>query len=90
MEVGLLNPTSMFLSRERLPCESSEKYEKTTTAGKEVTAFLPFLLPPVSPAIALEGELLDRLCQARNFLARLTVVGERIPSVDLFLYAFVR
>ena len=47
-------------------------------------------LPPRDPALAIEGLLADRLRAAEHALARLKLAGEMVPSLDWFLYAFVR
>jgi Fic family protein len=47
-------------------------------------------LPPASPPLLLEGALLDRLRAAEEALTRLAVAGAMVPSIDWFLYAFVR
>ena len=65
-------------------------YERTTIAGEEVAAFIPAPLPPDGPALALDGALLERIGAAEQALARLELAGEMIPSLDWFLYAFVR
>jgi len=63
---------------------------KTTVGGEEVAAFVPYPLPPREPVFdvdAARGRLLARTEQA---LSRLEVAGEMIPSLDWFIYAFVR
>ena len=65
-------------------------YETTTTAGERVAAFVPAPLPPGDPPVALEGPLQDLLREAEHGLAQLDLAGAMIPSVDWFLYAFVR
>ncbi len=64
--------------------------ERTTIGGEEVAAFIPAPLPPRDPPLALEGELLHRLRLAEEALVRLGLAGEMVPSLDWFLYAFVR
>ena len=66
------------------------RYERTAAGGEEVSAFVPFPLPPRDPAIRIEDALADRLLAAEHALARLDLAGEMVPSVDWFVYAFVR
>jgi Fic family protein len=65
-------------------------FEITAIAGENVSSFVPFPLPPEEPLLELEGKLEERLRKAREALARLDLAGEMIPSLDWFLYAFVR
>jgi len=65
-------------------------YERTTVDGKEVAAFIPAPLPPTRPHLAIEGALDERLSAAEQALVRLELAGEMVPSLDWFLYAFVR
>jgi Fic family protein len=65
-------------------------YERTKVAGEEVAAFLPYPLPPRAPALALDPTLVGRLRAAEQALTRLDVAGEMVPSLDWFIYAFVR
>jgi Fic family protein len=65
-------------------------YERTTVLGEEVAAFIPAPLPPVRPRLVMGGAAADRLRVAEQALARLDLAGEMVPSVDWFLYAFVR
>jgi Fic family protein len=57
--------------------------------GEEVAAFVPHALPPVDPPIAVEA-LAERLRAAEQALVRLELAGEMVPSLDWFIYAFVR
>jgi len=66
------------------------RYERTATAGEEVAAFVPLPLPPSAPPLAIEGKIAERLRQAEQALARLDLAGEMVPSIDWFIYAFVR
>jgi Fic family protein len=59
-------------------------------AGEEVSAFVPAPLPPGDPPLALAGPLGERLRAAEQALVRLELAGEMVPSLDWFLYAFVR
>jgi Fic family protein len=62
---------------------------KSTVAGETVAAFVPSPLPPSDPPLALEA-LTDVLPRAEHALARLDLAGEMVPSLDWFIYAFVR
>lgn len=68
----------------------SGRYERTSVAGEEVAAFVPFALPPADPPISISGALTDRLRAAEQALVRLEWAGEMAPSLDWFIYAFVR
>ncbi len=63
---------------------------RTTVAGEEVAAFVPAPLPPGAPALVLEGPALERLGVANHALVRLDLAGGMVPSLDWFIYAFVR
>ena len=63
---------------------------RRTVAGEEVATFVPFPLPPRKPVLNVDGDLAAALRRAENGLARLEVAGEMVPSVDWFIYAFVR
>jgi len=58
--------------------------------GEEVTTFVPEPLPPRAPPLTLSGDLARSLSRAEQALARLEVAGEMVPSLDWFIYAFVR
>jgi Fic family protein len=66
------------------------RFERTTVGGEEVAAFVPFALPPIDPPIEFDAGLLDRLRAAEQALVRLELAGEMVPSLDWFIYAFVR
>ena len=66
------------------------QYERTVVGGEEVAAFVPFPLPPADPALDLDPALALRLRAAEQALTRLEVAGEMVPSLDWFIYAFVR
>ncbi|HET9950781.1 MAG TPA: Fic family protein [Candidatus Eisenbacteria bacterium] len=65
-------------------------YEPTTIAGEVVSAFLPKPLPPVDPPLELDAKLASRLGAAASALQRLDTARDYIPSIEWFLYAFVR
>ena len=64
-------------------------YLTTTVAGESVSAFVPNPLPPRLSATQL-ATLSDPLHDAEAALARLDLAGEMIPSINWFIYAFVR
>lgn len=66
------------------------RYEQTIPGGEQVLAFVPHALPPADPPIVIEGGLADRVRAAEQALARLDLAGELVPSLDWFIYAFVR
>ena len=65
-------------------------HERRLVGGEEVAAFIPMPLPPAEPPLVVQGSLRDRLRGAERALARLELAGEMVPSLDWFLYAFVR
>jgi Fic family protein len=69
---------------------STGRYESTTITGEEVKAFVPDPLPVRDPPIKTEGHLAERLVTAEKALSRLDLATHLVPSVDWFLYAFVR
>lgn len=66
------------------------RYERIIVGGEEVSAFAPFPLPPRDPEFVLDGTLAARLRAAEASLMRLDLAGEMVPSLDWFLFAFVR
>jgi Fic family protein len=65
-------------------------YERSTVAGEEVNAFVPHPLPPKDPPVRIKGELLRLLAGASESLRLLELAGDLAPSVEWFVYAFVR
>lgn len=55
-----------------------------------MNAFVPFPLPPADPPLEVGGPLAHRLGLAEEALRRLDPTRPIIPSLDWFLYAFVR
>ncbi len=73
-----------------MPRRITGRHERTTAGGEAVLAFIPHALPPADPPVVVEAGLGERLRAASQALARLELAGEMVPSVDWFLYAFVR
>src|SRR5882757_836750 len=73
-----------------MPKRTTGRYESVTAGGEKVDAFVPFDLPPARPALVIDGKLERRLGQAEQALVRLDLAGEMVPSLDWFIYAFVR
>jgi Fic family protein len=69
--------------------KSTGGYIITTVAGESVEAFVPDPLPPRLSAQQL-ATLTEPLREAEAALGRLDLAGEMIPSLDWFIYAFVR
>src|SRR6267154_1326441 len=63
---------------------------KTTVAGEAIATFVPYPLPPRNPTLNMDGQLAAPLRRAEQAIARLEVAGEMVPSIDWFVYAFVR
>lgn len=68
----------------------SGKYERTSIAGEEVDAFVPAALPPVDPPLTLNSKVTSLCRQAEQELARLELASDLVPSLDWFIYGFVR
>lgn len=66
------------------------RIERTSVGGEEVRAFIPNPLPPTDPPIVLDAALSERVRAAEQALAKLELAGEMVPSLDWFIYAFVR
>lgn len=72
-----------------MPVRATGRYERSTVAGEAIEAFVPFPLPPTIP-LALDGNARVQLLAAEQSLARLDLAGDMVPSLDWFIYAFVR
>ncbi|RVJ43484.1 Fic family protein [Sinorhizobium medicae] len=66
------------------------RYESTIAGDEAVQAFVPSALPPQDPEIKIDAQLAERLRTAEHALVRLDLASEMVPSVDWFIYAFVR
>lgn len=73
-----------------MPKRVTGRYQRTTVGGEEIAAFIPLGLPPADPPLAMTSVLADRLRVAEQALVRLELAGEMVPSLDWFIYAFVR
>lgn len=73
-----------------MPKRTTGRYESVTAGGEKADAFIPFDLPPARPALVIDGKLEHRLREAEQALIRLDLAGEIVPSLDWFIYAFVR
>lgn len=65
------------------------RHERSTVAGEGVDAFVPFPLPPRDPPLDLRP-LEPLLARAHERLGLLEVAGDLVPSIEWFVYAFVR
>jgi Fic family protein len=65
-------------------------YRPTAIAGKTVDAFLPAPLPPANPPLDLAGPVAPLLQEAQAAIERLRLAGQLVPSIDWFIYGFVR
>ncbi len=69
--------------------KSTGKYVTSSVAGESVKAFVPYNLPPRLSKKDLVG-LECQLREAELALSKLQIAGQMIPSLDWFIYAFVR
>lgn len=69
---------------------STGTYRSTSVTGENVRAFIPNPLPPSRPKLDLGGNLAAQLQAAQSKLAGLNAAGRLVPSLDWFVYAFVR
>jgi Fic family protein len=58
--------------------------------GEVVAPFIPEPLPPRKPSFAIDEKRAALLASAERNLARLDVAAAMVPSLDWFVYAFVR
>ena len=63
---------------------------RRTVGGEEVATFQPTPLPPRDPPLGVDSKRAALLARAEQAVARLEVAGEMVPSLDWFIYAFVR
>ena len=65
-------------------------FERRTVGGEEIAAFVPKPLPPADPPLEIDTRMQQLLRAAEHGLSRLDLAGEMVPSVEWFIYAFVR
>jgi len=73
-----------------MPKRKTGRFERSAASGEDVAAFVPYPLPPKDPPISVSGSLAERFRLAEQALVRLDLASEMVPSLDWFLYAFVR
>ena len=66
------------------------KYRKIIIAGEEVAAFIPSSLPPQNPQLQMDDEIIAFLQKAKHGLSQLALASEMVPSINWFIYGFVR
>lgn len=66
------------------------RYDRRTVGGEEIAAFVPNSLPPTDPQLSVDDETRRLLQRAEHELARLELASEMVPSVEWFIYGFVR
>jgi Fic family protein len=66
------------------------QYERTAVAGQTVSAFIPDPLPPTNPPLSLDETTRALLRSAEQKLSKLDLAAEMVPSIEWFIYAFVR
>ncbi len=72
------------------PRRQAGRYERSTVAGEAVLAFIPEPLPPRRPPLALPSATLEKVRVAEQKLSRLELASDMVPSLEWFIYAFVR
>ena len=73
-----------------MPKRVTGRYERTIVGGEQIAAFIPLALPPADPPLRIDDVLAERVRSAEQALVRLELAGEMVPSLDWFIYAFVR
>lgn len=73
-----------------MPKRTTGRYERSRIGGEEVAAFIPHPLPPADPPLAWDARRYGQLRAAEHALVRLELAGEMVPSLDWFIYGFVR
>ena len=65
-------------------------YDVSSVSGEEVRAFVPNPLPPTEPELEQNDALRHKLGAAEESLRRLELAAEMVPSLDWFVYGFIR
>jgi len=66
------------------------QYYQTSIAGEIIEAFVPFPLPPANPELDIDNLTEEILAQAEKKLSELQLASSLIPSLEWFIYAYVR
>jgi Fic family protein len=66
------------------------RYLTTSVEGEKVGAFVPHPLPPADPPLELGAELAAHVRSAEESVRRLDLAAQLVPSIDWFIYGFVR
>jgi cell filamentation protein, protein adenylyltransferase len=73
-----------------MPKRITGRYQRIGAGDEQFAAFIPLPLPPKEPPLVVTGAFAERLRKAEQALIRLDLAGEMVPSLDWFIYAFVR
>jgi Fic family protein len=65
-------------------------YARETVGGEQIAAFIPHALPPAKPPLEFDAKVRELLGEASHALSRLELAGAMVPSVEWFVYGFVR
>jgi Fic family protein len=66
------------------------RYLQRKTGDEQFVAFVPDPLPPRDPPLVLDDRARELLRDAEQKLTRLDLAGEMVPSLEWFIYGFVR
>jgi Fic family protein len=66
------------------------QYDKSNVAGEVVSCFVPYALPPTNPKLEIDPEMQKLLFLAEQKLVNLDLASQMVPSIDWFIYAYVR
>ena len=58
--------------------------------GETVKAFRPYPLPPQKPELQIDAEMRKLLHKTEHALSHLSLAGEMVPSLECFIYGFVK
>ncbi len=65
-------------------------YKATVIAGEKIQAFIPHPLPPKNPILQINGKLDKLHSHAISAIGQLSQAASIVPSLEWFLYGFVR
>ncbi|MDL1871247.1 Fic family protein [Deltaproteobacteria bacterium PRO3] len=66
------------------------QYDRAAVGGETVAVFTPYPLPPADPKLSVDEQAQRLLIHAEQKLAGLDLASQMVPSLDWFLYAYVR